>query len=1519
MFSIRDVRSTALLLSLILAPFVRAQVPASVVRLLATPNPVVQGQNVTVAASVIATAPGAASGAITVTDQCSGASPTPLGTITLDATGAGTLVVSSFPCLGANTIVATYSGDDSYAPGVAQALIETLLLPSAPTSVALSSFSNPSTSAQNLTLDAAMSFSGYCPFTVDQPFALISSTAGTVIAQGPRNYAIDFTGNGVVVLPSAGSFTYDPATGFSGFQLQWLGGTFDLTAAANNASGCGTTGPALAFALLQQSLTSCPSGTFEPYAWSAAQPAEGAPKTFGFSYGAAGSSAPDVVISASVACPSNSCGNTFGNGTWAIRDTSTAPAPTVSCSVASSSQVGSPFDSPAMSVTGGTAPYAFTVVGTLPPGLTLDSSTGAITGTPTAAGAFAVKVTDANGVEAPNSSPPRGTVKFTNTSTGNVVGSASLVTSGGLGKTKTGASFHSTQPLAAGSYAVQATYSGDNTYAASTSSLLSQVVQPPSPNPTTTTLNTSTDPTQVLAGQTIVLTALVSAIGGTPTGTVSFGEGAGLLGAVNLDPYGQTTLTASAQAVGTHAITALYGGDGNFAPSSSTLNVTVQPAPLPMTTTTLNSSANPATVGDSLTLAATVTSDSPGTPTGTVTFQDGFATLGTVAVGNAVAALSVSLTGGTHTLSAIYSGDSNFTASVGAVTEVVNPPGLLATATTIGSSANPSAYGQTISFTAAESGSAGTATGAVTFSTGSVSAIVDLDATGTAVFTTAALPEGSVPVSIVYSGDGVYAGGTSLFGQTVNQASTTTVLAVSQAGALTAKVSVASPGTGSPTGTVSFVTDTSQTLCAGAALQADGTATCTPASLPTVQSITATYGGDMNFMSSSDVITSAQTITFAALADQAFGTAPFALSATASSGLAVSFSSSTPGACTVTGAIVTLVAGGTCTVQATQAGNVFYAAATPVNQSFNVTQANQTINFAAPANQVLSTPSFMLIATASSGLAVSFTSSTPGVCTVAGATVTLVATGTCTIQATQAGNATYAAATPVSRSFTVSKASQTITFATPPNQLLSTPSYNLNATASSGRTVTFASSTTAVCTVAGATATLVAAGTCTIQATQAGDTTYNAATPVTRSFTVSKASQTITFATPPNQVLSTTSLTLNATASSGLTVSFTSSTTGVCTVAGATVTLAAAGTCTIQATQAGNTAYTAATAVSRSFTVTKASQTISFGTLANQTVGSPPFTVSATASSNLTVTFASTTSAVCTLSLTTVTLVAGGTCTIQATQAGNAFYSAAPSISRSFTVTKVSQTITFGTLANQAVGSPPFTVSATASSNLPVTFASTTNGVCTLSVTTVTLVGGGTCTIQATQAGNATYAAATAVSRSFTVTKLSQTITFGALSGQPFGSAPFAVSATATSGLTVGFSSQTTRVCTVAGTTVTLIAAGTCTIQATQAGNATYAAATSVSRSFTVTKASQTITFAPLANQALSTASFALSATASSALAVNFTASPTTVCRVSGATVSLLAVGTCTIQATQAGNTNYSAATPVSQSFQVTP
>jgi streptogramin lyase len=165
---------------------------------------------------------------------------------------------------------------------------------------------------------------------------------------------------------------------------------------------------------------------------------------------------------------------------------------------------------------------------------------------------------------------------------------------------------------------------------------------------------------------------------------------------------------------------------------------------------------------------------------------------------------------------------------------------------------------------------------------------------------------------------------------------------------------------------------------------------------------------------------------------------------------------------------------------------------------------------------------------------------------------------------------------------------------------------------------------------------------------------------------------------------------------------------------------------------------------------------------------------------------------------------------------------------------------------------------------------------------------------------------------------LTQTINFSPLSSSyAYGAQP-SLSATASSNLTVSFNSQTITVCTVSGTTVTLVGLGTCTIQATQSGNAIYAAAPSVSQNFLVTQEGQTITFGALANQPLNAAQFALSASASSGLAVSFASLTMPVCTVSGATVTLVTLGVCTIQATQGGGGDYLPSAPVSQSFEVT-
>jgi len=262
-----------------------------------------------------------------------------------------------------------------------------------------------------------------------------------------------------------------------------------------------------------------------------------------------------------------------------------------------------------------------------------------------------------------------------------------------------------------------------------------------------------------------------------------------------------------------------------------------------------------------------------------------------------------------------------------------------------------------------------------------------------------------------------------------------------------------------------------------------------------------------------------------------------------------------------------------------------------------------------------------------------------------------------------------------------------------------------------------------------------------------------------------------------------------------------------------------------------------------------AAQTITFASPGNQTMGTAAPVLTASASSGLPVTLTGSTGNICTVSGNTLTLVAPGTCVITATQAGDATYAPAEGVNAIFTVNPAprAQTIAFAQIPDQAIGTPPPALSATASSNLPVSYTSSTPAVCTASgvSTTLTLVAGGTCTIVASQAGNALYAAAPPVSNTFQVAGLlAQTITFPSPGNQALGTTPAPLAATASSGLAVSYVSNATSVCTVSGSTLTLVGAGTCSITASQAGDSTHAAASDVTDTFTVAAATvPTLTF----------------------------------------------------------------------------
>ncbi len=339
---------------------------------------------------------------------------------------------------------------------------------------------------------------------------------------------------------------------------------------------------------------------------------------------------------------------------------------------------------------GGQPPYSFGSTGSLPPGLVLGTS-GVIEGTPSTTGAytFLATVTDQTGTT--------------------VSRSLSLTVA------KTGTS-------------------------------LTVALSPPAGS---------------VVGQPVTATVVVTHQGsGSPTGSVTVGDGGRSCGIPA--PGGSCTLVFTAP--GPRSVAASYPGDANYLDSSAAASYTVARA---TSATTLVSSANPSALSQAVTLTASVSVLAPGvdSPTGTVSFSDGAIPLGAVPLGaGAVAALTTSSLGvGTHSITATYSGDLNLLGSTSApLGQVVDRVG---TITALASSANPSASGQAVTFTASLSVTtpgAGTPTGSVTFRDGSTVLGSATLSGSSAAFTTSALGAGSHSVTAQYGGDAGFGGSTSV-------------------------------------------------------------------------------------------------------------------------------------------------------------------------------------------------------------------------------------------------------------------------------------------------------------------------------------------------------------------------------------------------------------------------------------------------------------------------------------------------------------------------------------------------------------------------------------------------------------------------------------------------------------------------------------------------------------------------------------------------------------------------------------
>jgi len=441
---------------------------------------------------------------------------------------------------------------------------------------------------------------------------------------------------------------------------------------------------------------------------------------------------------------------------------------------------------------------------------------------------------------------------------------------------------------------------------------------------------------------------------------------------------------------------------------------------------------------------------------------------------------------------------------------------------------------------------------------------------------------------------------------------------------------------------------------------------------------------------------------------------------------------------------------------------------------FTVTVATQHITFDDMADEVYSDGLILnLQATASSGLAVSFSVVSGPAEISSGNKLNITGAGSVIIAVAQQGDLNWTMATTVNKTLTIHQADQKITFDHLADLHFGDSPVTITATGGlSGNPILFSSSDPSIVTCTGSNGSSlnpVKAGTCIIYANQAGNSNYNEAS-ISHSFEVVKSNQNLTFNPLDAKTFGDASFIPAASASSGLPVSFTSSNTSVATISNSNLTATGAGTTIITAAQAGNDNYSAAPSVDQILVVNKAQLTVT-ATAQSKTYGAanPTLSFSYSGFKNdedasvlnvlpVTTTTVSTTSPAGVYSGSDAIIVSGGS-------DDNYSFSYLPA---DFTVTKAIQTITFADLADMHYGDSPIILTATSgTSGNPIVFSSSDPSLATCTGAngaSLTPIKPGTCFIYANQSGSSSYNATTQIAQTITILAIAPKLTTDAVS-----------------------------------------------------------------------------------------------------------------------------------------------------------
>jgi uncharacterized repeat protein (TIGR03803 family) len=649
-------------------------------------------------------------------------------------------------------------------------------------------------------------------------------------------------------------------------------------------------------------------------------------------------------------------------------------------------------------------------------------------------------------------------------------------------------------------------------------------------------------------------------------------------------------------------------------------------------------------------------------------------------------------------------------------------------------------------------------------------------------------------------------------------------------------------------------------------------------------------------------------MTFDDMGEQTATSAAFTPPIQTTSGLPIYLLSSDPTVAVIENNQIKPLRSGTVVITAYQVGNHEYLSRS-LSKTLSVVRAEQIIDFAPIPPKTFGDSPFTLSATSSSGLPVYITAFSNEIISSDGVKFYIQNAGKIEIRAVQEGNAIYEPAV-VRRELVVNRADQTITFNSPGDKFCCQPFY-LTASASSGLDVSFKTLDWSKLSIYGSSGTIVGTGPAQITAYNNGNRNYK---PAEKSQTINllKGYQSILFSIPTNVTYryGQGDVYLNTGSSSGLPVTYTSDPPGIAVVEGSTLRLIGVGTTKITATQGGNQLMNAAIPISQTVTVASPAtpgtgNSITFGDLFTYYVNDAPFNLIGKSTSGLPVSYQSSNTAVAEINGNLVILKGAGSTTITASQAGNNAVTAAVPVQRNLTIIKRSQYINLESSYYVTFGTSPIPLPSRSSANLLLTYTSSDPAVAKVDENYLLhIVSSGRATVMASQSGNAEYDAAPHAYSQINITGLYQTITFPEIPAKTFGDSPFAISATASSGLPVELSSSDTQVATIDGSMITIRGAGSTVIKATQNGYPGYGQ-TETTRTLVVNKATQVITFAALPEKNFRDYPFAASATSSVHLPVTFSSSNPSIAGIDGNKIIILGAGTVDIIASQAGNENY--------------